>query len=178
MSQSLENHMDNFEICPRTGANQEDASVSGGMLVLQPTDLIRSGTAAQGAGVANLTYALANPDEAERAEAAYRGIMTSLPAFIKKSIRPNLTNDQLDGITSYFFIPHDKVDTHLALRGEQVYLPHIENNSFDPDLTHGYTLVYVEVFTYGMRLPFSSFVNNLLIAINRAPANSPPLADD
>ncbi|GAA0174543.1 hypothetical protein LIER_27914 [Lithospermum erythrorhizon] len=56
----------------------------------------------------------------------------------------------------------------------QVTGPLVLDNSSDPDLTHSYTSVYVEAFTYAMRLPFSSFVNNLLIAINRAPGQLAP----
>ncbi|GAA0169920.1 hypothetical protein LIER_24298 [Lithospermum erythrorhizon] len=152
MSQSSTN-IENLEVRPRIGATQEEASTSGGMLILQAT----------------------GPNEAKRAETVYQGIMAYLPTFIKKSIPPNLTDDELDGITSYFSIPHDKVDTRLALRGDQLYLPLIENNFAVHDLTPGYTLVYVEVFTYGMRLPLFSFVNNYLISINRALGQLTPI---
>ncbi|GAA0166950.1 hypothetical protein LIER_21993 [Lithospermum erythrorhizon] len=71
MSQTSENNVDNFEVRPRAGANQEDASIGGGMPILQAT------------GHANPTpIQPADPTEAERAEAAYQGIMASLPTFI------------------------------------------------------------------------------------------------
>ncbi|GAA0158683.1 hypothetical protein LIER_15641 [Lithospermum erythrorhizon] len=100
--------------------------------------------------------------------------MASLPTFVKNSLPADLTDDQLDGITTYFSIPHDKVDTRLTLRGEQLYLPQIVNDSSDPSLTPVIPRC-VEAFTYGMRLPFSHFVNKLLISINRAPGQLAPI---
>ncbi|GAA0183389.1 hypothetical protein LIER_30808 [Lithospermum erythrorhizon] len=103
-----ENNIDNFEVHSRVGANQEEASISGGMPILQATSPVNHGPATWSAGVANPTRTPPDPSEDERGEAPYLGIMASLPTLIKKSIRLNLTDDQLDGITSYFSIPHDK----------------------------------------------------------------------
>ncbi|GAA0161744.1 hypothetical protein LIER_39289 [Lithospermum erythrorhizon] len=60
--------------------------------------------------VANPVAAAVDPNVATREEAAYQGIMASLPTFVKKSIPANLTDDKLDGITTYFSIPHDKLN--------------------------------------------------------------------
>ncbi|GAA0166440.1 hypothetical protein LIER_21593 [Lithospermum erythrorhizon] len=66
-------------------------------------------------------------------------------------------------------VPPSAPDKDEALY--QGYLAPYRRRFNDPDLTPGYTTVYVESFSYGMRLPFSSYVNNLLISINRAPVN-------
>ncbi|GAA0153950.1 hypothetical protein LIER_12066 [Lithospermum erythrorhizon] len=108
---------------------------------------------------------------ADKAEALYQGIMASLPTFIKKSVPSQITLGHIDGFSTYFSTPFDKVDTRLPLPRDQVILPRIEAGSTDPDLTPGYTAVYVESFSYGMRMPLSTFVNCLLISINRAPVN-------
>ncbi|GAA0140976.1 hypothetical protein LIER_02224 [Lithospermum erythrorhizon] len=172
MSESSSN-VEAFVVRPST-EDHEEASISEGMPVLQAT-----GSSAEPIIPAVKTTISpptpTNPTEAERAEAIYQDIMASLPTFVKKSIPPNLTDDQLDGITTYFSIPHDRVDTRLTLRTEQLYLPHIVNDSSDPDLTLGCTSVYAEAFSYGMRLRFPLFVNNLLISINRAPGQLAPI---
>ncbi|GAA0148713.1 hypothetical protein LIER_43019 [Lithospermum erythrorhizon] len=76
-----------------------------------------------------------------------------IPSF-KKSLPSQITMDQLDEFSTYFSIPFDKVDIRLPLPGDQVILPCVEVDSTDPDLTPGYTAIYVESFSYGMRLPF------------------------
>ncbi|GAA0138689.1 hypothetical protein LIER_00386 [Lithospermum erythrorhizon] len=179
MSQSS-SHVNDFVVRPRAREVQKEVSLSEVMPILQATGPLReedpnSNPSVQEVGASHPHLATPNPCVAERAEAAYQGIMSSLPSFVKKSVPPNLTDDQLDGITTYFSTPHDKIDTHLALEGEQLYIPHIENNSSDPDLRPGYTSVYVEAFTFEMRLPFSRFLNNLLISINRAPGQLAPI---
>ncbi|GAA0165138.1 hypothetical protein LIER_20615 [Lithospermum erythrorhizon] len=108
-------------------------------------------------------------------ERAYQGMMASLPTFVENSTPPDLTDDQLDGITSYFSIPITKVDTRITLPGEKLYLPRIEEGSEDPDLMFGYTTLYVKAFSFGRRLPFSRFVNDLLITLNRAPGQLLPI---
>ncbi|GAA0183291.1 hypothetical protein LIER_30727 [Lithospermum erythrorhizon] len=52
MSQSS-NNIDNFEFRQRNGANQEEASISEEMPLLQATSPINPGSATQGDGVAN-----------------------------------------------------------------------------------------------------------------------------
>ncbi|GAA0152849.1 hypothetical protein LIER_11224 [Lithospermum erythrorhizon] len=66
--------------------------------------------------------------------------------------------------------PTLRVNGIEVVRAETAYL-----DSTDPDLTFGYTFVYVEAFSHGIRLPFSPFVNNILIAINRAPGQLRPI---
>ncbi|GAA0161438.1 hypothetical protein LIER_17751 [Lithospermum erythrorhizon] len=85
------------------------------------------------------------PAAAERAEASYQCIVTSLPTFIKKSLPSQITLDHLDGFLTYFFIPFDKVDTRLEFHGDQVILPRIEAKSMDPDLIPGYTAVVCRI---------------------------------
>ncbi|GAA0177889.1 hypothetical protein LIER_29761 [Lithospermum erythrorhizon] len=135
MSQSSENQIENFELRPRPMADHVEASISGGMPIIQ----VYRPNLATHTGPANpIPQVVASEgvrDEAARAKFFYQ----------------------------------EKVDTRLGLPREQLYLPHIEEGSTDPDLTFGYTSIYVKAFSYGMRFPFSPFVNNLLITINRAP---------
>ncbi|GAA0182964.1 hypothetical protein LIER_30468 [Lithospermum erythrorhizon] len=63
----------------------------------------------QGVGSSNVNPAPVDPHSAERVEAAFQGIMSSLITFVNKSLPLNLTEDQLDGITTYFSIRHDKI---------------------------------------------------------------------
>ncbi|GAA0174432.1 hypothetical protein LIER_27822 [Lithospermum erythrorhizon] len=136
MSQSSKNQVENFELRPRTVADQVEASISGRMPIIQvdrPSSLVPHTEPAN--PTPQVVASEGVKDEAARAEKSYQ----------------------------------EKVDTHLALLREQLYLPCIEEGSIDPDLTFGYTSVYVEAFPYSMRLPFSPFLNNLLIAVNRAP---------
>ncbi|GAA0168192.1 hypothetical protein LIER_22962 [Lithospermum erythrorhizon] len=154
MSQSSKNQVDNFELRPRTEADQAEASISGGMLIIPLAEPLAQVPLPQNTEPAN-PILHANVVEATRAEEAYQGMMASVPTFVKESTPPDLTDDQLDNITTYFSIPLEKVDTHLALPRESLYLPHIEESSTDPDLTFGYTSVYIETFSFGMRLPFS-----------------------
>ncbi|GAA0143361.1 hypothetical protein LIER_04061 [Lithospermum erythrorhizon] len=165
MSQCSENHVDEFVARPHEKENEGEVSISGGMLVIRVEGPANQTLLAL--LVETPTPIPQNPDEeVARAEMAYQGMMASLPTFVKNSTPPNLSDDQLDGITSYFSIPITKVDTRLALPGEQLYLPRIEEDSEDPDMMFGYTSVYVEAFSFGMRLPFSRFVNDLLITLN------------
>ncbi|GAA0157591.1 hypothetical protein LIER_14828 [Lithospermum erythrorhizon] len=118
MSQSSENNVDNFEVRQRTEANQEEASISGGMLVFHVTEPANQGSAnlvpiAPNVVAPTLVSAPMGPNVAAREEAAYQGIMASLPTFVKKH--------------------------NSRLRGEQLYLPHIEEKSSDPNLTPDYT---------------------------------------
>ncbi|GAA0151669.1 hypothetical protein LIER_10344 [Lithospermum erythrorhizon] len=165
MSPSLENQPENFELRPCGEANQVEASVSGGMPILHPDRPTNPTLQTAPVNPFVITVPEGVRDKAARAEKAYQG-MASFPTFVKNFTPPGLTDDQLDGITSYFSIPLEKVDTRLALPHEQFYLPHIEEGSYDPDLTFGYTSIYVEAFSYGMQLSFSRFVNDLLITIN------------
>ncbi|GAA0141924.1 hypothetical protein LIER_42689 [Lithospermum erythrorhizon] len=146
----------------------------GGMPILQFAEPLAQVPLPQTIEPAN-PVAQANDIEVARAEAAYQGMMASLPTFVKNSTPLDLTEDQLDSLTRYFAIPLEKVDTCLAILREQLYLPHIKENSTDRDLTFGYTSVYVEAFSYGIRLPFSPFVNNLLTTINRVPGQLLPI---
>ncbi|GAA0163347.1 hypothetical protein LIER_39581 [Lithospermum erythrorhizon] len=137
MSQSFENNVNPFVVLPLKGVTQEETSISGGVPIQHATAHVTQGSVAQGSGIANPLPAQANPSETERAEAAYQGIMVSLPTFIKKLTPPDLTDEQIDGFQTYFSIPHDKVDMHLALAGESLFLPHIDEKSSDPNLTPG-----------------------------------------
>ncbi|GAA0186845.1 hypothetical protein LIER_34133 [Lithospermum erythrorhizon] len=139
MSQTSENNIENFEVCSLVGENQEEASISGGMLVLQVTGPANPGSAnpvpiVQGVGAANPVSSPPDPNEATRAEAAYQCIIASLPTFVKKSTPHYITDDQLDGFTTYFSIPYDKLDTHIPFPGEQLFRFCIEEGSSDPDL--------------------------------------------
>ncbi|GAA0175848.1 hypothetical protein LIER_28944 [Lithospermum erythrorhizon] len=134
-----------------------EASISGGMSVIQAKGPSSQVPPPQHTEPINPTSQKKTTEgtgeEATRAEKAYQGMMDSLLTFLKNSTPPDLTDDQLDGITSYFSIPITNVDTRLALPREQLYLPCIKEDSTDPDLTFGHTFVYVEAFSYGMRYP-------------------------
>ncbi|GAA0184020.1 hypothetical protein LIER_31334 [Lithospermum erythrorhizon] len=80
-----------FVVYPGTEVHEE-ASISEGMLVLQAT----------GSSVEPIIPVVettvpppspGNPTEAERGEAAFQGIMASLPTFVKNSLHPDLTDD-------------------------------------------------------------------------------------
>ncbi|GAA0158498.1 hypothetical protein LIER_15506 [Lithospermum erythrorhizon] len=76
ISQSSSN-INNFVVRPRTGEDQEEASISGGMPILQATGpLVEEGQsptpAIDGVDTSNLTHVPVDPREAERAEAAYQ----------------------------------------------------------------------------------------------------------
>ncbi|GAA0159159.1 hypothetical protein LIER_38807 [Lithospermum erythrorhizon] len=157
MSQSSEHQGGDFVFRPRPEANRAETSISGGMPIIQAEGPLNFASRPQPLDLVNSARVVTAEDvreESARAEEAYQGMMASLPTFVKNSTPTDLTDDQLDGITSYLSIPIEKVDTRLALPREQLYLPRIEQDSTDPDLNFGYTSVYVEAFSYGMRLPF------------------------
>ncbi|GAA0170938.1 hypothetical protein LIER_25090 [Lithospermum erythrorhizon] len=104
-------------------------------------------------------------------QVALGSVQSTTPVAAEKMKR----HIKLNGFSTYFSIPFDEVDTRLLFPGDQVILPRIEAGYTDPDLTHGYTAVYVESFSYGMRLPFSCFLNNVLITLNRAPGQLNPI---
>ncbi|GAA0160920.1 hypothetical protein LIER_17361 [Lithospermum erythrorhizon] len=89
-----------------------------------------------------------NPTLAMRTDAAYQGIIDSLPTLLKESMPPTITDDNLDGFATYFSIPPSIIETRLALPSDQVILCHIDAGSTNPDFTPGYTTVYMEDFTY------------------------------
>ncbi|GAA0168204.1 hypothetical protein LIER_22972 [Lithospermum erythrorhizon] len=133
------------KVHPSSMANQEEASIRGGMPILQTV------------GPSNPTpIEQADPNEAARAEASYQGIKTSLPTFVKKSTYSNRRT--IGRIPNIFSIPLDVVDMRLPLMGEHLFIPHIEEGSADPNLTPSYSSVYVEEFSFGILLAFSSFV--------------------
>ncbi|GAA0162188.1 hypothetical protein LIER_18334 [Lithospermum erythrorhizon] len=137
MSKSVENQADNFLLRPCMVADQAEASISGGIPLIQIGGPLIQVPLSQQSKPANLTPRKSTV-EATRAKKACQ-------------------------------------DTRLALLREQLYLPCIEENSTYPDLTFGYTSVYVEAFSYGIRLPFSPIINNLLTTINRAHCQLLPL---
>ncbi|GAA0169023.1 hypothetical protein LIER_23593 [Lithospermum erythrorhizon] len=114
MSQSSENQINNFELRPRTGATQTDASLGQGMPMLP----------------------IADPPTEE----------------------PNQSS--IGPVTQG---PSNPVDLDVAARADAGYQANITPN------TPGYTIVYEESFSFGIRLPFSNFINNLLVTINRSP---------
>ncbi|GAA0148722.1 hypothetical protein LIER_36780 [Lithospermum erythrorhizon] len=156
MSNSSETQPDNFEMRARTDPNQMETS--------------RAGESNQLAVPASLpSDNPTDPVVLMLADVTYQGIMDSLPTLIRNSLPATLTNKNLDRFATYFSIPANIVETRLASPDDQVILPHIDIGTSDPNFTPGYTVVYAEAFSYGMHLPFSNFVNNLLITINRAP---------
>ncbi|GAA0170792.1 hypothetical protein LIER_24976 [Lithospermum erythrorhizon] len=117
--------------------NRAETSISGGMPIIQAEGPLNFASLPQPLDPVNGAHLVTAEDvreEAARAKEAYQGMMASLPTFVKHSTPPDLTDDQLDGIMSYFSIPIEKVDTRLALPREQLYLSRIEEDSTDPDL--------------------------------------------
>ncbi|GAA0150109.1 hypothetical protein LIER_09120 [Lithospermum erythrorhizon] len=159
MFQCSENQMGDYELRPLDNSNHTECSRAGEMSLRPVVELTVQEPAPAATQipipcVARGSVQSSTPAAVERAETAYQGIMASLPTFFKKYSPSPITLDQLDGFSTYFSIPVDKVDTRLPLPGDQVILPRIEADSIDPDLTLGYTAVYVESFSYGIRLPF------------------------
>ncbi|GAA0142239.1 hypothetical protein LIER_03185 [Lithospermum erythrorhizon] len=146
MSQSSDNQADNYELHARTGPNQTETSRRGEICQLPATVPSIEGPNQSVVPALLSPCNLEDSVVAARADAAYQ-----------------------DGLATYFSIPPDKEETRLALPGDQLILPRIDVGTSDSNFTPGYTAVYAKAFSYGMRLPFSNFVNNLLITINRAP---------
>ncbi|GAA0150378.1 hypothetical protein LIER_09331 [Lithospermum erythrorhizon] len=95
------------------------------------------------------------------------------PTIIKKSLPIDVEQSHLNHLREYFSIP-TSVEKRLPLGADQVYHPLVVRGIADGPLSLGCTSVYIEFFTYGVRFPFSSFTNDLLIALNRALARFAP----
>ncbi|GAA0186212.1 hypothetical protein LIER_33500 [Lithospermum erythrorhizon] len=98
MSQSSENNVDSFVVHPRVDANQEKASTSGGVPILQTSEPANLGSAnpvpiAPSVVTATPVSSLVDPNMAASEEAAYQDIRLKLflPHIDKKSSDPNLT---------------------------------------------------------------------------------------
>ncbi|GAA0150405.1 hypothetical protein LIER_09354 [Lithospermum erythrorhizon] len=143
MSQSSEKQMGDYELRPRDNPNHTECSRAGEMSLrpfVEPTaqEPAPATTHIPVPCVSRGSIQSSTPAAAETVEMAYQGVMASLPAFLKKSLPSQITLDQLDGFSTYFSIPFDKVHTCLPLPGNQVILPRIEADSTDPDLTPSY----------------------------------------
>ncbi|GAA0160142.1 hypothetical protein LIER_38982 [Lithospermum erythrorhizon] len=96
MSQSSENQADNFVLCPRGEADQDEDSISGGMPLIQIGGPLNQITLQQ-PEPENPTPPRVTVEgaieEAARTENPYQGIMASLPTFLKNSTPPYLTDD-------------------------------------------------------------------------------------
>ncbi|GAA0184737.1 hypothetical protein LIER_32025 [Lithospermum erythrorhizon] len=113
MSQSSKNQMDNYELRPRNNPNHTECSRAGEMSlfpVVEPAtrELVPPATQVPATQVTRGSIQSTTPTAAERAEAAYQDIMTSLPTFLKKSLPSQITIDQLDSFSTYVSIPFDK----------------------------------------------------------------------
>ncbi|GAA0183991.1 hypothetical protein LIER_31308 [Lithospermum erythrorhizon] len=167
MSHSSENQTDNYELRACTNPNHTETSRMGEMTQFPIVD---PPTEEPNQSVVPMIQGPRNPANlAVAARADYQGIMDSLPTLIRSSMPSTITDDNLDGFATYFSIPPDKVEARLALPGDQLILPRIDVGTSDLTLPQGIQQYMQKPFPLACTCPFSNFVNNLLIIINRTP---------
>ncbi|GAA0146327.1 hypothetical protein LIER_06312 [Lithospermum erythrorhizon] len=95
------------------------------------------------------------------------------PTIIQDSLPVAFSDEDLVNFRQYFSIP-SSVEMRLPLEGEQVFEPLVDPSQSEGALSPGWTAMYIESLSYGARFPFSPFVDELLVAVNRAPGKIRP----
>ncbi|GAA0153590.1 hypothetical protein LIER_37702 [Lithospermum erythrorhizon] len=75
-------------------------------------------------------------------------------------------DSQLWDFKEYFSIPDD-VGIRVPIEGESIMEPIVNKDDTEGAFCPGWTLLFLEAFSFGLRLPFSIFVNDLLEHINK-----------
>ncbi|GAA0150747.1 hypothetical protein LIER_09615 [Lithospermum erythrorhizon] len=91
-----------------------------------------------------------------------------IPTIIYNSLPVEFSDKNLVNFRHYFSI-HSFVEMRLPLEGEQVADPLVDPSHSDGPLAHGWTAMCIESLSYEARFPFSPFIDELLIAVNRSP---------
>ncbi|GAA0178202.1 hypothetical protein LIER_29806 [Lithospermum erythrorhizon] len=92
----------------------------------------------------------------------------NIPTIIRDSLPVPFIEEHLRNFRRHFSIPFS-VDMRLLGEGDQVYEPVLDPSATECPHCPGWTSLYIESMYYGLRFPFSRFVNRLLIAVNRDP---------
>ncbi|GAA0174043.1 hypothetical protein LIER_27515 [Lithospermum erythrorhizon] len=92
----------------------------------------------------------------------------NIPTIIRDSLPVPFTEEHLRNFRGDFSIP-SSVDMRLPGEGDQVYEPVLDPAATEAPHYPGWTSLYIESMSYGLRFPFSRFVNGLLVMVNRAP---------
>ncbi|GAA0170849.1 hypothetical protein LIER_25023 [Lithospermum erythrorhizon] len=90
-----------------------------------------------------------------------------VPTIIRDSLLVPFSEEDLRGFKRHFSIP-SYVKMRLHGDGDLVFEPRVDPSCSEDPHAPGWTLMYIEYLNYGPRFPFSPFINNLLISVNRA----------
>ncbi|GAA0154418.1 hypothetical protein LIER_12407 [Lithospermum erythrorhizon] len=89
------------------------------------------------------------------------------PSYIINSLPVPFTDSELWDIKEYFCILDD-VGIRVPVEGESIMTPLVNKKDKEGAFYPGQNPLFLAAFSFGMRLLFSMFVNNLLEHINRA----------
>ncbi|GAA0172775.1 hypothetical protein LIER_26531 [Lithospermum erythrorhizon] len=89
-------------------------------------------------------------------------------------IPPAPQTTDLRNVRQHFFIP-SSVEMRLLGDGDRVFEPALDPSCSEGALAPGWTSMYLDLLNYGARFDFYPSVNDLLIAVNRAPRQIRPV---
>ncbi|GAA0174082.1 hypothetical protein LIER_41656 [Lithospermum erythrorhizon] len=90
------------------------------------------------------------------------------PTIIDDSLPVSFSEEDLVNFRQYFSIP-PSVEMRLPLEGEWVFEQIVDPSKSEGTLAPGWTAMYIESLSYGAHFPFLPFIDELLVAVNRAP---------
>ncbi|GAA0170252.1 hypothetical protein LIER_24553 [Lithospermum erythrorhizon] len=96
-----------------------------------------------------------------------------IPTIIHNSLPVAFSDEDLVNFRQYFSIT-STVEMGFPLEGEQMFEPLGDPSHSDGPSAPGWTSMYIKSLSYGARFPFGPFVDELLIAVNRAPRQISP----
>ncbi|GAA0175529.1 hypothetical protein LIER_41932 [Lithospermum erythrorhizon] len=94
--------------------------------------------------------------------------------LIRDSLLASFSNEDHVNFRQYLSIP-SSVDMRLPLEGDQVFEPRVDPSQREGAFARGWTVMYIESLSYGARFPFSPFIDELLLEVNRAPGQLRPI---